>query len=223
MPSPTPHGVDLAAALSRAAANYQQYWQNADAELYNLCRRRPSQRELPDVYAKVAIIGRVYQAGISRSSRAERDRESAVADGLITLAEVIESGLADLADRQFNEATAWAIIQLHGQVSVGLLRYTGDRWLQSFVSKYLHFHCDLVPIYDSRAQASIGQFIDKSETSRLRTVAAKQVPDAPGAYRNFVAAFVALDERIATETGQHASVKIIDHLLWRAAEERPNK
>ena len=38
-----------------------------DNELYDLCRRRPSHDDFADAYTKVAIIGRVYEAGVARA------------------------------------------------------------------------------------------------------------------------------------------------------------
>ena len=126
-------------------------------ELYNLCcRHRPGHRSLADVYPKVAIINRVYAAGLSRSFKAPSGgAEMAVTDGLIRLADLIEQSLKDLAGRQFDRQSAARVVELHGKVAKGLLPYTDNTWQQSFVSKYLHFHCDIIPIYDSYADHAI--------------------------------------------------------------------
>ena len=60
----------LQAQVMQAVSNYQSTWRGVDAELYGLCRRRPSHHTFDDVYTKVAIIGRVYAVSITRSSRA---------------------------------------------------------------------------------------------------------------------------------------------------------
>ena len=73
------NGSDLAASLAWAIDNYRATWQPVDSELYALCHRRPSQRVFADVFAKVAIIGRVYAAGISRTVRVDGNPEAAVA------------------------------------------------------------------------------------------------------------------------------------------------
>lgn len=44
-----------------------------DDELYELCRRRGRHDDFNDVYPKVAIVGRVYMAGVSRAWGGERD------------------------------------------------------------------------------------------------------------------------------------------------------
>lgn len=206
--------ADLTATLARARADYHAKWRNVDDELYELCRRRPGQQDFADVYAKVTIIGRVYAAGISRSSRAEGDREAAAAHGIVRQAAEIDAALKTLASAQFDRATAAQIIELHARTARGLKEHTGERWLQSFVSKYLHFHCELVPIFDSRAEENIGGFVDWTKVYSVRQAIGRP-PDWLTRYYNFVAAFVALSERVAAETGAKASVKEIDHMLWR--------
>jgi hypothetical protein len=210
-----PESIDLKTELASAIDRYRSTWQPVDSELYGLCRRRPSQRVFADVFAKVAIIGRVYEAGISRSSQASGDREAAIARGLIEQADLTEQALQELAGRQLDRATAAQIVELHGRITRGLLPHTGETWQQSFVSKYLHFHCDLVPIYDSRAQRAIGRFVDWKVVAAVRASLAG-LPDWARAYRNFAAAFVVLRERIAVETSIPATVKEVDHLLWQS-------
>jgi hypothetical protein len=207
-------GLPLATALARSQADYQAKWCGVDQELYELCRRRPSQKDFVDVYAKVTIVGRVYAAGISRSSRAEGDREAAVAEGVVQQAAQIDAAVKTLSGAQFNRETTAQVIELHARTTRGLKQHTGERWLQSFVSKYLHFHCELVPIYDSRAEANIGGFVDWGSVYRIRD-AIGQPADWLTRYYNFATAFVALSERIVAETGAAASVKEIDHMLWR--------
>lgn len=89
---------DLDSSLARAIENYRATWQPVDSELYDLCQRRPSQRAYADVHAKVAIIGRVYAAGISRTVRVGGDPEAAVARGLMQQAALIDETLYALAD-----------------------------------------------------------------------------------------------------------------------------
>jgi hypothetical protein len=215
-PAGTPGAAGLGPQLARANKDYTATWRAVDTELYDLCRRRSNNRSFGDVYAKVTIIGRVYAAGISRSSRASGDAEAEVTRGLISLADLIEQSLQDLAGRQFDRATAARIVELHGRVAGGLLPYTGDTWQHSFVSKYLHFHCHLVPIYDSNAERAVGGFVDWQDVAPVRALM-PDLPDSARAYRNFVAAFVVLRERISAETSIAASVKEIDHLLWHSA------
>jgi hypothetical protein len=158
----------------------------------------------------------VYEAGIARSSHAPGDREVAMARGLTAQADLIESALGKLAGRRFDRESAAQIVELHGRVCRALLPYTGETWQQSFVSKYLHFHCDLIPIYDSRAQEAIGRYVDWDAVAPVREWL-ESVPEWARYYRNFAAAFIVLSERIRAETGLQATVKEVDYLLWEAA------
>jgi hypothetical protein len=206
--------ADLKAALKRAIENYEATWQQVDTELYDLCLRRPSHRTFADVYTKVAMIGRVYEAGIARAVRVSGNREAAVARGLIEQADLIDKTLDALEGKQFDRATAAQIVELHGRVTRGLEPCAGGVWLTSFVSKYLHFHCPLVPIYDSIAAGAIGRFVDWGAVYQVR-VSLLDLPDWSRAYRNYVAAFVVLYERALAETPLQPNVRDVDYLLWQ--------
>jgi hypothetical protein len=200
--------------LAAAIKNYSDGWQNVDEELYGLCRKRPSQATRADVFTKVAIIGRVYEAGIPRSFQAPGDNEMTVVHGLTEQADLIRDGLQALGGSAFNRQSAGALIELHGRITRKLAEHTADAWLSSFVSKYLHFHCPIVPIYDSNASGSVGRFVDRSTITDVRNWMTT-LPGWATAYRNFVAAFVVLYERAWTVTPLQPTVKHVDHLLWR--------
>lgn len=208
------NGSDLAASLAWAIENYRATWQPVDSELYDLCNRRPSQGVFADVYAKVAIIGRVYAAGISRTVRVDGDPEAAVARGLMEQADLIDETLDTLADSQLDRATAGQIIELHARVARGLLPHTGGIWQQSFVSKYLHFHCDRVPVYDSRAEAAIGRSVNWPGVYSARDTIGRPA-DWLTSYYNFTTAFVVLYERATSVTPVEPTVKEVDYLLWQ--------
>lgn len=209
-----PGAGNLGGQLAQAVSDYKAGWQAVDAELYDLCRRA-GHRDFSDVYTKVAVIGRVYQAGVSRSFRASGDPEAAVARGLVKQAGLIEDRLAALNGREFDRPACTAIVELHGRVTKGLVECTGGIWLTSFVSKYLHFHCPIVPVYDANAVRSIGAFTDWRAAAGVRDSMA-DLQDWAKAYRNFAAAFTALYERARAETPMRPSVKEIDYLLWRS-------
>jgi len=68
--------LGLTARLAHAIKGYEASWKSVDNELYDLCRRRPGYDDFADVYTKVAVIGRVYEAGVARAWRGEGDPES---------------------------------------------------------------------------------------------------------------------------------------------------
>lgn len=162
----------------------------------------------------MAVVGRVYAAGIARSSKADGDREAAVANGLLSLGNRITDRLANVGDSDLDRSTFTQILKLHAWVCQELLAHTGNTWQQSFVSKYLHFHCPIVPIFDSRAEGAIGRFVDWSAVYGLRSTISRQ-RGWPIRYYNFATAFMILHERAQTETSLKPSVKELDHLLWQ--------
>ena len=207
-----PDRPDLAARLSQAIKSYKAGWKPVDSELYDLCGRRSSQSDLADVYTKVAMIGRVYEAGVARSWRGDGDPETEVTRVLIEQADLIQAGLQHLQMRRFDQQTAGAIVELHGHIARAISHRSGGIFLASFVSKYLHFHCPIVPIYDSNAQDAIGKLVDRKLVDPIRDAMA-ELPEWARAYRNFVAAFVVLYEWAYAETSLKPTVKELDHLL----------
>lgn len=103
---------DLTTRLSRAIKSCEVGWKPVDGELYDLCRRRPRHDDFADVYTKVAIIGRVYAAGIARSSKADGDREAAVANGLVGLGAVITDQLSEMVDGELDRSTLTQVLDL---------------------------------------------------------------------------------------------------------------
>jgi hypothetical protein len=103
---------------------------------------------------------------------------------------------------------------LYGHLARAISHRTNGVFLASFVSKYLHFHSPIVPIYDSNAQAAVGRFVDWGLVTPIRDAMA-ELPEWARAYRNFVAAFVVLYERAHVETTLKPTVKDLDHLLWQ--------
>jgi hypothetical protein len=209
-----PDEPDLTARLSQAIKSYEASWKPVDSELYDLCARRPRQNDFADVYTKVAIIGRVYEAGVARAWRSAGDPETEVTHVLIEQADLIQTGLQHLQKRPFDRQTAPAIVELHGHTARAISHRSGHVFLASFVSKYLHFHCPIVPIYDSNSQHAIGKLVDRGLADPIRETMAK-LPEWARAYRNFVAAFVALHERAYAERSLKPTVKELDHLLWQ--------
>ncbi len=188
-------GSSLRAELLGAIDDYQSHWQSVDTELYDLCRRRAHQ-SFADVYAKVVVINRVYAAGISRSSRAQGDRESEVARGLVSLGPALEERLTRLRTAsELDAATAADVVEVHDFLVRGLLPFTGDTWQTSFGSKYLHFHWNLVPIFDDRAGSAIRRVLMKHGVSPMRVETSKPQTWVT-AYRNFVEQFLALYESL---------------------------
>lgn len=213
-----PSNSGLADRLRKAIEEYRSGWQPVDDELYELCHRRASHRDCSDVYTKVAMIGRVYQAGIARSFRGTGNAEITVARGLIAQADLLEEQVVALGGRRIDRQVAPEVVALHGRITKDLAGRTGNIWLTSFISKYLHFHCPIVPVYDSKAAGSIGSFVKGSVYQRAVADIRASLADQPvsSAYRNFVAAFVVLYEQAWAETLLEPSVKEVDYMLLKS-------
>jgi hypothetical protein len=207
-------GSRLADQLTQAIEEYQEGWQPVDSELYDLCRRRPSQRDFADVFTKVAIISAVYSAGLDRTWRGSGDPVVETARCLISQAELLDRALNKLRNRHLDRTSLVEIVALHGSVTRALSFPAGNIWLTSPVSKYLHFHCPIVPIYDGRADNHIRRFVDRTDTYRLQALLAEP-DDWAKPYFKFARAFLVLYEQIYTETSLRPTVKEVDHLLWR--------
>lgn len=205
---------DFTARLSQAISDYAASWKPIDSELYGLCDRRQHQDDFADVYTKVTIIARVYEAGVARAWRGDGDPETEITRVLIEQADRIQSGMKRLKSQPFDRQTAAEIVELHGDITRAISHRSGNVFLASFVSKYLHFHSPIVPIFDSNAQAAIGGFIDWELVDPIREMLTA-LPEWARAYRNFVAAFVVLYERANSETTLTPTVKELDHLLWQ--------
>jgi hypothetical protein len=217
MPTGSPSALPV--FLAEAVEAYGRGWRTVDEELYTLCRRRSRPTDFADVYAKVAMIGRVYSAGVTRSWKAGGDAEMGVARVLVSaeLAASLNDGLQRLGGRPFDRQTAAEIVELHGHVTRAISEHSGGVFLTSFVSKYLHFHCPTVPIYDSNAQAAIKKFVDRTKVDAIRKEL-RALHGSVWAYRNFVAAFLTLCERIHRESESSPTVKEIDCMLWQSLE-----
>jgi hypothetical protein len=205
----------LAQQVAQAVTNYRTGWQSVDSELYGLCRRRSNLRDFDDVYTKVVIIARVYNAGLNRAWKgsSDPDPEVQIAKCIMSQADLVASALQELASQPLDRASLVEIVALHGKLTRALLAPAGNIWLTSFVSKYLHFHCPIVPVYDSRANAKIRQgFVARPDMCRLQ-VAVGEPNDRVRAYYKFVTAFVALYERIYAQPNLQPSVKEVDYLL----------
>lgn len=212
---------DLTGPLRDAKTDYEANWKVVDDELYQLCSRLGRHDDFNHVYPKVAIVGRVYAAGVTRAWAGDRDPdldldldpEAETARALIEpkQASLIQEGLQRLDGQTLNQQVAEAIVRLHRDVTNAISRRSIHS-LKSFVSKYLHFHNSIVPIYDSRAEAAIGKLVIRN--SPPVQTALKALPEGDPDYRSFVAAFVVLNER-AAETTLKPTVKELDHLLWR--------
>jgi hypothetical protein len=162
-----------------AVQEYREDWQFADDHLRSLCMRHPRHSEEAVINAKLLVVGRVYSTGVERAVGIRAEGTSAIQ----TIAtHILNNGVAfdrligalprDLEHLSVDRLPQ--VIATHGAV-VSLMRpvMREDRSVRSFSSKYLHFHCPLVPIFDSVVAASIPSLVRWRDTLRI-------VPEVPG-------------------------------------------
>lgn len=148
-------------------------WGVLDDELYSLCSRCPDHGALPNVVAKVAIIGRSYATRIEATSGG--GPSDAPGGAILRVANILSRHGSELdsllknlpADKYLDPSTLEAIVLAHGTVTMWLKDETGGRAPKSFVSKYIHFHRPCAPIYDSYSRKALAVLRRKALKSPL--------------------------------------------------------
>lgn len=218
-----PNGFD-AAVLSEAIEDYKAMWSVADEELLRLCRRHPAHGDLGTVNAKLLIIGRAYATGIERKVRADGSQAGAlkrIAALLAghTIAKEID-GLIDSLPKTSNVITKRSValaLNAHGRM-VELMREITlrEQSPRSFVSKYLHFHRPVVPVYDSIVADAIPRLV--RWTSELEVVPCSEYYDRE--YYRYVMRFWHLSQQVLAKPGTAPTVRQLDHYVLYVAERR---
>jgi hypothetical protein len=132
--------------------DYDRRHARLDRSLYELCEGMLQHRDFGEVRAKVVIIGRSYASGLERHAGGNPDGiVEALIDAKRWLDPAVQRlrGIADCVPSAGRiEHIAMVHKRLQNQLdTMGLVR--------SFVSKYLHFHAPVVPIFDNLANTQL--------------------------------------------------------------------
>jgi len=125
------------------------YFKHIDQAILTACRKNPDHNDESEVFAKIALVNRIYRANLDRYLvRAGKDSEWRLAERFVH--EKIDNKLLPLKDiRRFNRNSIDTIVQTHEKlikVTYSITKKTQN----SFCSKYLSFHFPkIVPIFDS--------------------------------------------------------------------------
>lgn len=192
--------------------DYERRWRALDEELYALCQKWHMHDNIAGVYAKVWIIGNTYNTGIARQISSDGSQGSAMGQLANLLhtqgcqVDEIIHGLDQIKD-PINTCSLESIATLHGKFTKLVATITRNGMQpRSFGSKYLHFHCPIVPIYDDIANRCLKCLypikIDNSSN--------RQSMDDD--YRTFLLRFyqLYLDSK---DAGISASIKMLDQCL----------
>ena len=203
-------------AYDAACADYAANWRALDEDLYGLCRRLPGHADPAHVNAKLWIIGRTFATGIER--RVPSDGKQG--GSLHTVASLLRENHEDV-DGIFDRVRAIAepltpeklkiVLAEHGRFN-SLLRGVTHKHqsARSFASKYMHFHCPAVPIYDSLAAARLRKLLHWHGS--LNVIG--PVEKADDWYRWHCLRFWRLYQDLR-QAGKDVTVRLVDvFLLW---------
>ncbi|MBI2760433.1 MAG: hypothetical protein HYX51_03280 [Chloroflexi bacterium] len=173
---------------------------------------------MDEVHAKLWIIGRTYATGIERKvagTGVQGGSLSHVATFLLAHGDQLDAildGLQGCVEPLTSEALA-TILAAHGSF---LHLLSGLRGLvqapRSFASKYLHFHCPAVPIYDSYVNASVRRMYARQSLA----LPFNAPPVADPHYAWYVTRFWKLYQTIG-KPSPPVTVKVLDHYLLSLA------
>ncbi len=141
--------------LRDAINDYHTKWRLADRVLLQMCEENPRHTDRAAVNSKLLLIGRGYATGLERKIVSTGAQASSLAQAAAHFAkhaqridDLIESLPADRT--QLSADLLEPILQIHGSFNSILQKITRrNQSVKSFVSKYLHFHRPIVPIFDS--------------------------------------------------------------------------
>ncbi len=210
--------------IMESVDDYKQNWIVVDNTLYSLCKKNYDHDSKNSINAKLWIIGRTYATGIERMIKSNGNQ----GDSLSRLAEHLYEN-RQIVDGIFNKLKSISngsrltidklemIISLHGEL-VGLIKQItiDNQCPRTFVSKYMHFHCPMVPIYDSIASQTLSKFVCWSK--KLRIFEKPKTVDEE--YFCFALKFWELYKKVS-ETEKNLKVKYLDNYLLINCEGNP--
>jgi len=208
------------AEFDAACRDYAEKWQTIDRTLYELVERNPDHSAWASVAAKVWIIGRTYATGIERKIPTRNTQGSSLSqltEHILARRRTVEPIFRELAKvtEPLTLSKLKTIVVAHGRF-VKLLQPIMRRQQspRSFASKYMHFHCPAVPLYDTYAVGTLRHLYHWREDF--------EVFDLPtGADEHYawhVMRFWQLYQD-ARRAGKQVSVKLLDYyLLWLAED-----
>jgi hypothetical protein len=202
-------------------ASYPSGWYHLNEALFDLFQKYPKHRELGEITAKVIILGRTYSTGIERhvKNNSKNGAINVIVDYLYENGSFVDRLLGRLIKikEPLTEENLGVIIEVHEEV-VSLLskKLRNNNSARSFVSKYMHFHCRAVPIYDQIAKSSIGRKgmypLSMKEMKLLKQKFIKPLK-ADDEYYKYCLRFFAMYKDLEKYGVREANVRSIDHYL----------
>lgn len=210
------------AQFAEATQFYANNWQATDETLYALCRKLPDHQSRLSINAKLSIIGRSYATGIERKIRTRHYQGSALetlGDHVWSCRHRLDSAMQSLRDvcEPLTIEGMSLILKVHGRVLTLIRPALRPRQTpRSFVSKYLHFHCPAVPIYDSVAERELKKLVRWERSLEV----IRKPSSADEIYFRFSMRFWSLHELLRSE-GAAVTAKLLDNfILWQERARR---
>lgn len=200
--------------LDQAWSRFDAEWGAVDEALYRQCRENPEHDDRRAVLAKFILINRTYAAGLERCVKPEPGKQAIVTivDRLLAHREEVDDILWSIREirEPLDRDSMALVVRGHGMLTDLLKGMTTDgKTPRSFSSKYLHFHCPVVPIYDDYARVAITRLVRWENSSRPIPLSAEMDPE----YWNYCVRFFRLYESCRS-SGIDFSVKKLDAYLW---------
>lgn len=201
--------------LANAVKAFADDWGAVDEILYRTCRDHPGHTDRRSVMAKVVLIRRTYSAGIERLVEPPEGGQAVTKIGDClwkqrTEVDAIIGRLCGIAE-PLSPDDMKTIVRQHGRLDALLTQnLTRGRSPRSFVSKYLHFHCPVVPIFDDYSVRSLTRRVRWSENAKPF----ERPAGADEEYFRFCTRLMRL-YTACRSAGIAATVKQLDTLLWQ--------
>ncbi len=193
---------------------YRKQLSLIDDVLYRLCREYPEHSKKSSIHAKLWIIGRTYASGIERLGKSTNEQGgslTSLAEHLYKNRKTVDAIFKRLATikEPLNKDKLKVIVQEHGRfVKLLSLKLRKNRSARSFASKYMHFHCPSVPLYDSYAS----NFLRSAYRWNDNLVEFKMPASADEDYYAYVCRFWQLYQYLKAK-GKEVTVKLIDNYV----------
>lgn len=210
---------------NKSVNNYNDEWRALDEVLYRVCRDFPDHRRKDGIIAKTYLIGRTYSTGIERGIKSDGTQGSSMikladcfADHHEEIDSLIEHGIG--VTEPLTQSEIAEILTAHGKLVQILASITVNGYRpRSFVSKYLHFHNPIFPIYDSVACKEIGKIVP---SRAIRDIVFEGNGAIDLEYADYLKRFF-IFYRDLSERGLSTSVRSLDYyLMWRASVYPPS-
>lgn len=211
-----------AAHYEESCRYHQENWALTDCALYNLCQCYPRHDNRAHVNAKVLLIGRGFASGIERNIKSSGAMGGAIgrlANHLVDHHEELDSILDRLTvlREPLNPEQLQTIATEHGRFCQLLAQITHDqKAVRSFASKYLHFHCPCVPMFDANAYRWAWKMRPSGRKSWEKMMVFPRIEPTDSDYYWFVLCFWHIYQYLRVQPKvRNVQVRLVDqYLLW---------